>query len=68
MAAVCLSVVRDLADARARARGARAASGNSLNYGDLLNLSARVLRENAQVRHALQLKYRHLFVDEFQDT
>ncbi len=31
---------------------------NSLNYGDLLNLSARVLRENAQVRHALQQKYR----------
>jgi ATP-dependent helicase/nuclease subunit A len=41
---------------------------NSLNYGDLLNLSARVLRENPQVRHALQHKYRHLFVDEFQDT
>ena len=41
---------------------------NSLNYGDLLNLTARVLRENAQVRRALQQKYRHLFVDEFQDT
>ena len=41
---------------------------NSLNYGDLLNLSARVLRENPHVRHALQQKYRHLFVDEFQDT
>ena len=41
---------------------------NSLNYGDLLNLTAKVLRENAHVRHALQQKYRHLFVDEFQDT
>ena len=41
---------------------------NSLNYGDLLNLTAKVLRENAQVRRALQQKYRHLFVDEFQDT
>jgi ATP-dependent helicase/nuclease subunit A len=41
---------------------------NVLNYGDLLNLSARVLRQNAQVRRALQRKYRHLFVDEFQDT
>ncbi len=41
---------------------------NSLNYGDLLNLTAKVLRENAQVRQALQQKYRHLFVDEFQDT
>jgi ATP-dependent helicase/nuclease subunit A len=41
---------------------------NSLNYGDLLNLAARVLRENVVVRRALQAKYRHLFVDEFQDT
>src|SRR6185295_3765432 len=41
---------------------------NALNYGDLLNLTAKVLRENAQVRRALQQKYRHLFVDEFQDT
>ena len=41
---------------------------NSLNYGDLLILTARVLRENAQVRRALQQKYQHLFVDEFQDT
>ena len=41
---------------------------NTLNYGDLLNLAAKVLRENPRVRHALQQKYRHLFVDEFQDT
>src|SRR6267378_1730613 len=41
---------------------------NSLNYGDLLNLTARVLRENQSVRRALQQKYRHILVDEFQDT
>lgn len=41
---------------------------NSLNYGDLLILTAKVLRENPQVLRALQQKYRHLFVDEFQDT
>jgi ATP-dependent helicase/nuclease subunit A len=41
---------------------------NTLNYGDLLQLTARVLRENADVRRALQEKYRWLFVDEFQDT
>jgi ATP-dependent helicase/nuclease subunit A len=41
---------------------------NALNYGDLLNLAAKVLRENPQVRRALQRKYRYLFVDEFQDT
>ena len=41
-------LVGDAADARARARrGASAAGVNSLNYGDLLNLTARVLRENA---------------------
>jgi ATP-dependent helicase/nuclease subunit A len=41
---------------------------NALNYSDLLILTARVLRENAEVRRAMQQKYRHLFVDEFQDT
>ena len=41
---------------------------NSLNYGDLLNLTARVLRGNEQVRRALQQKFRYLLVDEFQDT
>jgi ATP-dependent helicase/nuclease subunit A len=41
---------------------------NSLNYGDLLNLTARVLRENVPVRRALQQKFRYLLVDEFQDT
>jgi ATP-dependent helicase/nuclease subunit A len=41
---------------------------NSLNYGDLLNLTARVLRENVGVRRALQHKFRYLLVDEFQDT
>lgn len=41
---------------------------NTLNYGDLLQITARVLRTNAQVRAALQRKYRWLFVDEFQDT
>jgi len=41
---------------------------NTLNYGDLLQLAARVLRDNADVRRALAQKYRWLFVDEFQDT
>jgi ATP-dependent helicase/nuclease subunit A len=41
---------------------------NVLNYGDLLNLTAQVLRANVDVRRALQQKYRHLLVDEFQDT
>src|SRR5206468_4215078 len=41
---------------------------NTLNYGDLLNLTARVLRGNVAVRRALQQKFRHILVDEFQDT
>lgn len=39
-----------------------------LDFGDLLELTARVLRQNLEVRQALQSKYRWLFVDEFQDT
>jgi len=41
---------------------------NTMNYGDLLQLAARVLRSNADVRQALAEKYRWVFVDEFQDT
>lgn len=54
-----------------RARDAASAERrrlNQLNYGDLLNLTARVLRENEAVRKALQQKYQYLLVDEFQDT
>ncbi len=40
----------------------------TLNYGDLLQYAATLLRENLEVRDALQRKYRWLFVDEFQDT
>ena len=41
---------------------------NTLNYNDLLQLAAKMLRENGDVRRALQQKHRWLFVDEFQDT
>lgn len=55
--------------ARARESGAAERRRlNSLNYGDLLNLAARVLRENVPVRRALQEKFKYLLVDEFQDT
>jgi ATP-dependent helicase/nuclease subunit A len=40
----------------------------TLNYGDLLQCAAILLRDNTAVREALQRKYRWLFVDEFQDT
>ena len=48
------------ADARRRAV--------TLNYGDLLQYAAALLRDDPEVREALQGKYRWLFVDEFQDT
>ena len=50
MAAVCLSARDRPADARARRAAAERRRLNSLNYGDLLNLTARVLRENVGVR------------------
>ncbi|HEU4439859.1 MAG TPA: UvrD-helicase domain-containing protein, partial [Methylomirabilota bacterium] len=40
----------------------------TLNYGDLLQYAAALLRDNREVREDLQRKYRWLFVDEFQDT
>ena len=40
----------------------------ALNYGDLLQCAAKLLREQPDVRRALQGKYRWLFIDEFQDT
>ena len=40
----------------------------TLEYEDLLQCAARVLRENRTVRRALQQKYQWLFVDEFRDT
>lgn len=41
---------------------------NSLSFNDLLLITAKMLRENPDVRRSLQQKYRWLFVDEFQDT
>jgi ATP-dependent helicase/nuclease subunit A len=51
---------RDAAEARRRAV--------ALNYEDLLQIAARLLRERPDVRAALQARFRWLFVDEFQDT
>ena len=56
-----------LVDARDYAREVRFAR-LVLNYGDLLQRAAKLLREQPDVRRALQEKYHWLFVDEFQDT
>jgi len=50
-----------------RYRNLRALQG-SLNYGDLLLRAAALLRDNAEVRRFFRDRYRHLLVDEFQDT
>lgn len=41
---------------------------NLINYQDLLMLTARLLKENSEVRAYFQQAYSHLLVDEFQDT
>ncbi len=56
-----------MVDARRFARDVRFRS-LKLNYGDLLQGAARLLRDHPDVRRALQEKYRWLYVDEFQDT
>jgi len=56
-----------LLGARSFARDQRRRA-QKLNYRDLLQISALLLRENSEVRRSLQSKYRWLFVDEFQDT
>ena len=43
-------------------------ANGTLGFDDLLFLCARLLREHPQVRDELGLRYRHLLVDEFQDT
>lgn len=39
-----------------------------LDFADLLNRMKKLLISNSNVRFALQKRYRHIFVDEFQDT
>jgi ATP-dependent helicase/nuclease subunit A len=56
-----------LDDARREAAEARRRAV-TLNYEDLLQIAARLLRDRPDVRAALQARFRWLFVDEFQDT
>jgi DNA helicase-2/ATP-dependent DNA helicase PcrA len=39
-----------------------------VDYGDLIVLSHRLLKENLEVRSEYQAKFSHILVDEFQDT
>ncbi len=61
---LAMVVLTDARDAFARDRRRL----NLVNYVDLLRVTEAMLRRDAGVRHALQQKYRWLFIDEFQDT
>ncbi len=65
------AVVRQLMHLTARevldAAQQRAADGG-LEFHDLLVLARQMLRRNAEVRRALHERYRHVLLDEFQDT
>lgn len=41
---------------------------NALDFDDLLVLVVRLLSNNGQVRHNLQEQFKHILVDEYQDT
>jgi len=60
-------VIRVLRRAAAEFERERHATAR-LNFGDLLTLAATLLRGNETARDELGTRFRHLFVDEFQDT
>ncbi len=47
---------------------ARRKEDNQLNFGDLLMLAARLLRDNPEVRRYFGRRFTHVLVDELQDT
>jgi len=44
------------------------AAQNSVDFGDLLYLSVKLLEENEDIRKAYQEKYKYILIDEYQDT
>jgi DNA helicase-2/ATP-dependent DNA helicase PcrA len=58
---------RQVAQAYRNYRRALAAN-NALDFDDLLLLPVQLLRQNEQVRHYWHRRFRHVLVDEYQDT
>jgi len=58
---------RQVAQAYRHYRRALAAN-NALDFDDLLLLPVQLLRQNDQVRHYWHRRFRHVLVDEYQDT
>jgi DNA helicase-2/ATP-dependent DNA helicase PcrA len=46
----------------------RLVASNAMDFDDLLMQTAILLRDNAEVREKYQQRYKHVLVDEFQDT
>jgi len=61
-------LVIEFARRAASAYAERRRSEGALSFSDLLTLAARMLRESAAARRALGERFRHLLIDEFQDT
>jgi len=58
---------RKVAEAYRRYRRALAAN-NALDFDDLLLLPVELLRQNDEIRHYWHRRFRHVLVDEYQDT
>ncbi|MBM5824585.1 MAG: AAA family ATPase [Cyanobacteria bacterium M_surface_10_m2_119] len=58
---------RLMAETYRRYRRALAAN-NALDFDDLLLLPVQLLRQNEQIRHYWHRRFRHVLVDEYQDT
>jgi DNA helicase-2/ATP-dependent DNA helicase PcrA len=46
----------------------RKKNNNVMDYDDLLSLTLRLLRDNAELRERYQNQFQHILVDEYQDT
>ncbi len=59
--------IRELARAYGRYQALLAANG-AIDFGDQVSLALRLLRESPAARETVQRRFRHVLVDEFQDT
>jgi CRISPR-associated exonuclease Cas4 len=68
IASAVVETLSDELDEVVAAYGSRKRQAALLDFDDLLDLALRMLREHEPVRLALASRYRHVAVDEFQDT
>jgi ATP-dependent DNA helicase UvrD/PcrA len=62
------SPIRERYIAVAEAYRERVRGANAFDFGDLICETIRLLRDNEEVREAYRARFRHVLVDEFQDT